>query len=327
MKMTVKEIAQLVGGVVTGDDEREVVSFKGIESAEHGDLSFIYNEKYASFIENSKASAIIIPESLKVENGTLAALIRVSDPKASMQILSQTLTSNHPLSDNNGESYIADESQIGENTIIYPQVYIADNVVIGHNCIIYPGVRIMKDTVIGDRVIIHANAVIGADGFGFVKNEQNIYEKIPQIGNVVIEDDVEIGSNCVIDRASIGSTWICKGVKLDNLIQIAHNVKIGENTVIAAQTGIAGSTTIGKNCMIGGQVGIVGHITIADGTMIQAQSGVASSILIPNTKVYGSPAIAYHSFLRSFAVFKKMPELIKDLRNLKKEDSKPPNWN
>ena len=200
---------------------------------------------------------------------------------------------------------------MGEGSQIHPQVYVGESVTIGRNCILYPGVRVYRGCVIGDNCIIHANTVIGADGFGFAPTEDGSYKKIPQTGNVVLEDDVEIGANCTLDRSTMGSTVIRKGVKIDNLIQIAHNVEVGENTVIAAQAGVAGSTKIGANCMIGGQVGISGHIVIADGTKIAAQSGIMSSIKTEGAVVMGSPSMNYNDYMRSYAIFRKLPKITK----------------
>jgi len=216
-------------------------------------------------------------------------------------------------------SIIEKGSTIGESTIIYPQVHIAEDVSIGKNCKIYPGVKIYHGCKIGDNCIIHANVVIGGDGFGFAPKADGSFEKISQIGNVIIESNVEIGSNTTIDRGSIGSTTIKKGVKIDNLVQIAHNVSIGENTVIASQAGIAGSTKIGKNCMIGGQVGFAGHLTIADGSKFQAQSGIGSNVKEPNKAWFGSPAIDYKDYIRSFGVFKKLPEIYRKFGRMERQ--------
>ncbi|MEM8909331.1 MAG: UDP-3-O-(3-hydroxymyristoyl)glucosamine N-acyltransferase, partial [Bacteroidota bacterium] len=211
---------------------------------------------------------------------------------------------------------------IGEGTTLYPQVYLGKNVRIGKRVILHPGVKIYHDCQIGDDCILHANVVIGADGFGFIPQNDGGFQKIPQIGNVLIEDQVEIGANTVIDRATMGSTLIKAGVKLDNLIQVAHNVEIGENTAIAAQAGIAGSTKIGKGCLIGGQVGFVGHIKVADGVKIQAQSGVAAGIETPNTSVYGSPALPYRDYLKSYAIFRQLPELSQKIKELERRLAK-----
>ena len=208
---------------------------------------------------------------------------------------------------------------VGANSVIGAQVYVGADVKIGEAAQLYPGVKIFHHCELGDRVTVHANVVIGCDGFGFVPNEEGRYQKIDQVGNVIIESDVEIGANTVIDRATMGSTIIRQGVKLDNLIQVAHNVEIGENTVIAAQAGIAGSTKLGKNCMVGGQAGFVGHIQIADGTKVQAQSGVAASIDEPDQAVYGSPALGYKNYLKSYAIFKQLPKILQRLNFLERE--------
>ncbi len=219
-----------------------------------------------------------------------------------------------------GTFSILDEgSKIGDNTVLHPQVFVGKNVEIGKDCILYPGVKIYDRCKIGDHCVLHANVVIGSDGFGFAAQPDGRYSKIPQIGNVVLEDDVEIGANTTIDRATLGSTIIRKGVKLDNLVMVAHNVEIGENTVVAAQAGFAGSTKIGQQCRIGGQTGFVGHIDVAEGTQVQAQSGVAASVKKPGTAIYGSPALQYNNYLRSYAIFKKLPDLYKKIIALEKK--------
>ena len=213
-------------------------------------------------------------------------------------------------------SIIESGAHVGDGCIIYPQVFIGKDVVLGNEVVLYPGVKIYHECQVGDRCVLHANAIIGSDGFGFMPQENGRYEKIAQIGNVILESDVEVGANTVIDRATMGSTIIREGAKLDNLIQIAHNVDVGAHTVIAAQAGIAGSTQIGAHCQIGGQAGFVGHIKVADGTKVQAQSGVASAVTQPNTAIYGSPALAYNQYLRSYAGFKNLPELLKKIAKL-----------
>jgi UDP-3-O-[3-hydroxymyristoyl] glucosamine N-acyltransferase len=216
-------------------------------------------------------------------------------------------------------SVISENASIGDGTVLHPQVFIGKNVKVGSHCVLFPGVKVFHDCEIGDHCVLHANVVVGSDGFGFVPQADGSYRKLPQLGNVIIESQVEIGANTTIDRATLGSTFIRQGVKLDNLIMVAHNVEIGENTVIAAQTGIAGSTKIGKNCRIGGQAGFVGHITVADATQVQAQSGVAASVTEAGKALYGSPAIPYNDYLRAYAVFKKLPELYKKLNSLGKK--------
>lgn len=341
MVYTVGEIARILQGTIEGDSSIVISSASKIDQAKSGCISFLTSPKYLQKIYTTKASAVIVSRDLTLTNQLHTSLIRVDDVNLSKQKLldlfskpENTVSSISSLSFIDANAEIADQvsiaefskvgagSKVGEGCNIYPQVYIGNNVSIGNNCKIYPGVRIADDCVIGDRVIIHPNAVIGSDGFGFVPDKNGVYQKVKQAGNVIIENDVEIGSNTVIDRATLGSTIIRTGVKLDNLIQIAHNVEVKQHTVIAAQSGIAGSTVVGSNSQIGGQVGIVGHIRLADGIKIQAQSGVASSIEEENSKWYGSPAISYLSYLKSFAIFKKLPQLQSEVLSLKKQLNK-----
>lgn len=336
MQMKIVDIAKLVHGKVEGDGEILIHAPAGIESATTGTITFLHDDKYLSYMADCQASAILVSNDLHIGESSRATLIRVDDVQQAIQLLLANFSndiekslgiSDHAIIDSTVQigknvgvgdySILREDVEIGENTFIHPQVYIGSKVKIGRGCIIYPGVRIFN-AILGDHVVVHANTVIGDDGFGYQPNENNEYTKIPHFGNVIIEDDVEIGNNVVIDRGTFGSTIIRNGVKLDNLIQIAHNVVIDENTVIAAQTGISGSTSIGKNCRIGGQVGLVGHIHIAEGTEIQAQSGVAAPIKIKNSKVYGSPAINYWNYLRSYSLFKKLPSIIQQLSQLKK---------
>jgi UDP-3-O-[3-hydroxymyristoyl] glucosamine N-acyltransferase len=335
--ITLKEIAQLIEGDLHGDPSIIIYGPSKIEDGKPNTITFLANPKYTSHIYSTQASAVIVDQSFAPEKDIKPSLIKVKDvylalatlmnkfdqnKEFDMQISSNCQVSNSAIVANNvgigAFSILADNAIVLENTIIGSQVFIGKNVQIGMNCKIYPGAKIYSDTTIGNNVIIHANTVIGSDGFGFAKNETGQYVKIPQIGKVIIEDNVEIGANTVIDRGSMGDTIIKKGVKLDNLIQVAHNVTIDENTVIAAQTGIAGSTTVGKSCLIGGQVGIAGHIHIADGTVVQAKSGLNSSTK-PNDKLYGYPALSYSQYLKSYAHFKKLPEMAEELRQLKIE--------
>jgi len=338
MAYTVRQIAQILNGSIDGDESLVIQGASKIDEAIEGTISFISNPKYVSSIYDTGASAILVGRSLELSKAIPATLVRVDDVNVSMQKLLGLFSSGdeQDASISNlssvapncklgskvhiGEfSFLGDRSAVGDNTKIFPQVYIGKDAVIGSNCKLYAGVRIEDRCIIGDNVIIHPNAVVGSDGFGFVPDDSGAYRKVVQAGNVVIEDDVEIGSNTVIDRATLGSTIIRRGVKLDNLIQIAHNVEIKQHTVIAAQAGIAGSTVVGANSQIGGQVGIVGHLNLADGIKVQAQSGIASSISKKNSKWYGSPAIKYFNYLRSFAIFKKLPELKKEIAELKQE--------
>jgi UDP-3-O-[3-hydroxymyristoyl] glucosamine N-acyltransferase len=330
MEFTAARIAEILKGSVEGDAEVKVNSLSKIEEGVPGSLTFLANPKYTPFIYTTAASVVIIGRDFIAEKplqNTLT-LIRVEDPYKSFAVLLDAY--NNIKRDKKGidsAAFIAESANIGKDVYIgafafigegaivedyakvYPQAYIGDNVVLGKNTTVFPGVRIYSDCKVGSNCTLHSGVVIGSDGFGFAPNSENNYQKVPQIGNVIIEDHVEVGSNTAIDRATLGSTIIRKGVKLDNLIQIAHNVEIGENTVIAAQTGIAGSTKIGKNCMIGGQVGIVGHITIADNVKIAAQSGVGSSITKEGEIVQGSPAFPIGDYKRSYVRFRSLPEM------------------
>lgn len=340
MEFSAKQIADLLGGQVVGDPESRVTRLAKIEEAQQGALSFLANPKYTEFIYRTQASIVIVSASFTPEQSLpeQLTLIKVPDAYQSFARLLEVYSTLrkrkagieqpsfvHPSASLGADcylgafSYIDEGSVIGAQTIIHPQVRIGQRVTIGANCEIHSGVVIYDECVIGDHVVIHANTVIGADGFGFAPNSENQYNKVPQIGNVILEDRVEVGANTTIDRATLGSTIIRKGVKLDNLIQVAHNVEIGENTVIAAQTGIAGSTKVGKNCMIGGQVGIVGHLTIADEVKIAAQSGVGQSVLEKGAVLQGSPAFAVGDYKRSYVMFKKLPSIHQTLTNLENE--------
>jgi len=338
MQFSASQIALLVNGTVEGDPSATVDSFGKIEEAKNGQLAFLANPKYEDFLYSTEATIIIINASQALKNKIPATLIRVPDAySAFAQLLSayQEMKSQQmkgiqepshisPSAKLGKDvfvgafSYIGDNVEIGDNVKIYPQVFIGDNVKIGNNCVLHPGVKMYHGCTAGKNVTIHGGTVIGSDGFGFAPQSDGTYKKVPQIGNVVIEDNVEIGSNSTIDRATIGSTVIHSGAKLDNLIQIAHNVEIGSYTVIAAQAGVSGSTKIGNKVMIGGQAGIVGHITIADGSRINAQSGVSKSIKQPNHAVTGSPAFEYAAALRSQAVSRNLPELEKRIAELEK---------
>ncbi len=338
MQFTAAQISLMLNGVVEGDAGATVSSFGKIEEAKEGQLSFLANPKYEEFLYTTQASIAIINESYQLQKPVKPTLIRVKDAySAFAQLLSryqemvtqQMKGIQDPCYISPGASigkdvfigafsYIGENVKVGDNTKIFPNSFVGDNVVIGENCIIHPGVKIYHDCILHNHVIIHAGTVIGGDGFGFAPQADGSFKKVPQIGNVVIEDNVEIGANTAIDRATMGSTWIRAGAKLDNLIQIAHNVEIGNSTVIAAQAGVSGSTKIGNNVMIGGQAGLVGHIQIADGSKINAQSGVSKSLKEPYTSVTGSPAGDYTSALRSQAVFRNLPELEKRIHELEK---------
>lgn len=338
MQFTAAQIAMLINGRVEGNASTTVDSFGKIEEAKSNQLAFLANPKYEDFLYTTNASVIIVNETLQISDPIRATLIRVPDAYSAFatllhkyqEIMRQQLTGiQEPSFIHNtatiGEnvfvgafSYLSQNVAVGNNVKLYPGVFIGDNVKIGDNTILLPGVKIYHDCVIGKSVTIHAGTVIGGDGFGFAPQPDGSYKKVPQIGNVVVEDFVEIGSNTCIDRATIGSTIIKSGAKLDNLLQIAHNVEIGNNTVIAAQAGVSGSTKVGNNVQIGGQAGIVGHIQIADGTRINAQSGVSKTIKTPNSAVTGSPAADYTSTLRSQAVTRNLPDLEKRVAELEK---------
>lgn len=335
MQFTAAQLAQLIQGKVEGDSGVTVSSFGKIEEAGSGQLSFLANPKYEDYLYTTKASLIIVNENFQPRQPINATLLRVPDAYSAFATLltkyqemqQQQLTgvqepSHIAKSAQLGEgifigafSYIGEQVKLGDQTKIYPNCYIGDQVTIGKNCVIHPGVKIYHQCVIGDQVIIHAGTVIGGDGFGFAPQADGSLKKVPQIGNVVIEDQVEIGANTTIDRATIGSTIIRKGAKLDNLIQIAHNVEVGYQTVIAAQAGVSGSTKIGKGVMIGGQAGIVGHIQLGDGSKVNAQSGVSKSIE-PGKAVTGSPAYDYTQALRAQAVNRRLPDLEKRVKEL-----------
>jgi UDP-3-O-[3-hydroxymyristoyl] glucosamine N-acyltransferase len=338
MQFTAAQIAMLIQGTIEGDANATVQSFGKIEEAGAGQLTFLANPKYEDFIYNTRASVVIINAAQTLREPVSATLIRVADAYSAFAILlakyqeirtqqlagiqePSYISKTAKLGNNifiGAFAYIGDNVVIGNNVKIFPNAYIGDNAKLGDNTILHPGVKIYHDCVIGKNVTIHSGTVVGSDGFGFAPQKDGSFKKVPQIGNVVVEDFVEIGANATIDRATIGSTIIKSGAKLDNLIQIAHNVEVGNNTVIAAQAGVSGSTKIGNNVMIGGQAGIVGHLQIADGSKINAQSGVSKSIKTPNAAVTGSPAFEYTSALRSQAVSRKLPELEKRIKELEK---------
>lgn len=338
MKFSVAQIAAIVNGNVEGDSSASVSSFAKIEEAVSGQLAFLANPKYEEYLYKTDASVIIINEGQQVKGEIRGALIRVPDAysafaqlmAAYQKMVAQQLTGIEQPSYISktariGENvyigafaYIGDNAVIGDHAKIHPQAYVGQNATVGAYSVIQPGVKICHDCVIGSHVVVHAGSVIGSDGFGFAPQADGTYRKVPQIGNVVVEDHVEIGANACIDRATMGSTLIRSGAKLDNLIQIAHNVEVGMHTVIAAQSGISGSTKLGNHVQIGGQAGIVGHITIADGSRINAQSGVSKSIKTPNSAVTGTPAYEYSSALRAQAVNRNLPELEKRIQELEK---------
>ncbi|NDC40032.1 MAG: UDP-3-O-(3-hydroxymyristoyl)glucosamine N-acyltransferase [Chitinophagia bacterium] len=330
MQFTAQQIATLVQGAIEGDPAVKVGQVAKIEEAGEGDICFIANPKYEEYLYTTRATVVLVNETLELAAPVAATLIRVKDAYSSFALLLERYSDIISGATRKGieqPSYIAPTATIGQDVYIgafayvgdnavisdgvkiYPGSYIGNNVTIGANTKIYAGVKVYDDCRLGARVVIHSGTVVGGDGFGFAPLKDGSYKKLAQIGNVIIEDDVEIGANTTIDRATMGSTIIRTGVKLDNLIQIAHNVEIGEHTVIAAQTGVSGSTKIGRYCVIGGQVGMVGHIQIADYTKINAQSGISKSVLSPNTTLNSSPAFEYKSSLKSQAIFRNLPEL------------------
>ncbi|MEO8239996.1 MAG: UDP-3-O-(3-hydroxymyristoyl)glucosamine N-acyltransferase [Flavobacterium sp.] len=345
MKFTAEQIAGILEGEVVGNPNAEVFRLSKIEEGVEGSLTFLANPKYINHIYTTKASVTIVNDSFVPESEITTTLIKVEDAYVSFSKLlefynqvklnkngieAQTFISEGTKYGENlylgSFSYIGQNVILGNNVKIYPNSFIGDNVVIGDNVYIFAGAKIYSETIIGNNCTIHSGTIIGADGFGFAPNEDGIYNKVPQIGNVIIEDNVDIGANTTIDRATLGSTIIRKGVKLDNQIQIAHNVEIGKNTVIAAQTGIAGSTKIGENCMIGGQVGIAGHLTIGNNVRLQAQSGVARNIK-DDEILQGSPTFGYSDFSKSYVHFKNLPKIVTELEELKKQIINPKNGN
>lgn len=337
MQLSARELATLLSGVVEGDPEIRVSRPSKIEEGGAGTITFLGNPKYEEYAYTTTASIILVNQTFQPKKSITATLVRVSDVYAAIgMLLNQFGASTHvpsgvseqaivhstaQLEDNvsvGAFTIVEEGASIGAGSFIAPQVFIGKNARIGRNARIHPGVRILHECVIGDNCVVHANVVIGGDGFGFAPQADGTYQKIAQVGNVLIEDDVEIGANTTIDRATMGSTIIRRGVKLDNLIQIAHNVEVGEDTVIAAQTGIAGSTKIGKSCRIGGQVGIGGHLVIADGTQMQGQSGVTNSIKEKGMAISGYPAIRHSEYMRAYVIFRRLPDVFKRLEQLEK---------
>jgi UDP-3-O-[3-hydroxymyristoyl] glucosamine N-acyltransferase len=336
MTFTASQIALIISGKVEGNADTAVTSFGKIEEAKAGQLAFLANPKYEDYLYTTAASVIIVNDTQELRQAVDAALIRVPDAYSAFatllakyqEIVRQQMSgiqepsyiSNTAKYGDNvfigAFSYLGDNVQIGHHTKIYPNAYLGNNVTVGDNSTIHPGVKIYHDCVIGSNVIIHAGTVIGSDGFGFAPQADGSFIKVPQIGNVLIEDDVEIGANTTIDRATIGSTIIKSGAKLDNLIQIAHNVEVGNSTVIAAQAGISGSTKIGNGAMIGGQAGIAGHLQLADGSKVNAQAGLGKSLKTPNTAVTGSPAYDYNKAIRSQSMARNLPEMEKRIKEL-----------
>jgi UDP-3-O-[3-hydroxymyristoyl] glucosamine N-acyltransferase len=338
MKFTAEQIAGVLDGEVIGNPKAEVYKLSKIEEGSEGSITFLANPKYLPYIYTTQATITIVNATFVPEGDLTTTLIKVEDAYLSftklLEFYDQAKKGNKSgidqpsfLSESvkygadlylGSFSYISENVVLGDNVKIYPNCFIGENVIIGDNVTILAGAKVHSESIIGNNSVIYSGAIIGADGFGFAPNADGTFTKIPQIGNVIIEDNVDIGANTTIDKATMGSTIIRKGVKLDNLIQIGHNVEIGENTVIAAQTGIAGSTKIGKNCMIGGQVGIVGHLTIGNNVRIQAQSGIGKN-LKDNEIVQGSPAFGYGDFSKSFVHFRNLPKIVNEIEELKKQ--------
>ncbi|SNU02939.1 UDP-3-O-[3-hydroxymyristoyl] glucosamine N-acyltransferase [Prevotellaceae bacterium MN60] len=319
MEFTAKQIADMIGGRVEGDEQAKINTFAKIEEGKKGAISFLSNPKYTPYIYETQSSVVLINEDVELTQPVSCTLIRVKNAYESVAKLLQLYASMMPKKTGiDPLAFVSKSAQIGENVYIAPFAYIGDGVKIGDGSRIYPHVTIYDGCQIGKNVTIHAGSVIGADGFGFAPNQEG-YEKIPQIGIVIIEDDVEIGANTCVDRSTMGQTVIHKGVKLDNLIQVAHNCEIGENTVMSAQVGLAGSTKIGSWCMVGGQAGFSGHIHVADKTFIGAQSGVISNTKGNGEQLIGSPAIDPKLFFKAAAVTKRLPDMYKELAALRKE--------
>ena len=337
MKFTALQIAEILGGDIVGNPDVEVSKLSKIEEGTEGALTFLANPKYQPYIYSTKASITIVNKTFEPENSLETTLIKVDDAyKAFSKLLeyynmvklnkvgveqpsfiSETATQGDNIYIG-AFSYIGENVTIGNNVKIFPNSYIGDNVSIGDNTIVFSGAKVYSECIIGKNCVVNSGCIIGADGFGYAPNENGEYSKVPQTGNVILEDFVDVGAGTTIDRATLGSTVIRRGVKLDNQIQIAHNVEIGKNTVIAAQTGIAGSTKIGENCQIGGQVGIVGHIVIGNNVKIQAQSGIGRNIK-DNEVLQGSPALNYGDFNKSYVYFKNLPKIVKSINDIEKK--------
>jgi len=338
MEFSVNQIAGIIGGTVEGDGERLVDNLGKIEEGKTKTISFLSNDKYENYIYQSDAAAIIVKNNFTPKKPITPALIKVDNPYSAFTLLLEEynklmtfaksgveepvfIGANSTIGENHYRgafSYIGSNTKIGKNVKIYPQAYIGDHVEIGDNTIIFQGVKIYADCKIGKNCNIQAGAVIGSDGFGFAPQEDGTYKTIPQLGNVVLEDNVSIGANTTIDCATLGSTIIKKGAKIDNLVQIAHNVEVGENTVVASQAGISGSTKVGKNCVLAGQVGLVGHIEIADHTTVSAKSGVSKTIKKTNTVISGTHGFDHKQFLKANALYRKLPELHQQVQQLEK---------
>ncbi|MCD4711064.1 MAG: UDP-3-O-(3-hydroxymyristoyl)glucosamine N-acyltransferase [Bacteroidales bacterium] len=338
MNFTATVIAEFLQGSVEGDPEASVSDISKIEEGKPGTLSFLANPKYEKYIYDTQSSIVIVNADFQPQKNISATLVRVKNAYESFAALLRLYDQSKPKKSGISKMaaisesaslgkglYVGDFTVISENASIgngvqlYPQVYVGDNVKIGEGTILHPGVKVYEGCEIGANCVIHAGAIIGGDGFGFVPNQENNYEKVPQVGKVIIEDHVEVGANTTVDRATMGATILRKGVKLDNLIMIGHNVEIDENTVIAAQSGISGSTKVGKNCMFGGQVGLIGHITIASGVKIAAQSGITKDIKEEGIVIQGSPAFEFGPYQRSYLLFRNLPKLRNQINELERK--------
>lgn len=339
MEFTINQIAEILSGEVDGNGKEKVKTISKIQDAKKGSVTFLANPNYEDFIYSSEASAVIVKTDFQPARPIRTTLIRVQDPYSSFTRLLEEYdkitsyskvgvekpsfkSSKSTVGKNvyrGAFSYIGANVKIGNNVKIYPHAYIGDHVTIGDNCIFYSGAKIYAETVVGNNCIIHSGTVIGSDGFGFAPQQDDTYKKIPQLGNVIIRDNVEIGANTVVDRATLGNTIIDKGVKLDNLIQIAHNVEIGANTVIASQTGISGSTKVGENCVFAGQVGVVGHVEIGNRITLAAKTGLSKSVKKEGAIKFGYPAMDHREYLKSHAIFRNLPELRERVNELEKK--------
>ncbi|MEZ4920936.1 MAG: UDP-3-O-(3-hydroxymyristoyl)glucosamine N-acyltransferase [Saprospiraceae bacterium] len=337
MNVTAQQLAHLLNGTLEGDPNASISKPARIEEAVAGDFAFLDNPKYEHYAYETQASVLLVSQDFKPSKPVKPTLVRVADVRSSLAILLQEFqnqaATQAEISDKaeihtsaklgancsvGSFTIIEAGAEIGNNCTIHPQVYIGPGVRIGDNCTLFPGTRIHADCIIGNACILYANAVIGSDGFGYAPQPDGSWSKVPHVGNVVLEDHVEVGANSCIDRAAMGSTRIKSGAKIDNLVHIAHNVEVGSNTVMAAQVGIAGSAKIGDNCQLGGQTGIAGHISLANGTRTQAQSGLGSTVKEENQALFGSPAIDYRDYVKAYIVFKQLPEMQKKLRALEK---------
>lgn len=338
MNFTASVIADFLKGSVEGNPEATVSDVSKIEEGKAGTLSFLANPKYEKYIYDTESTIVIVNEEFTPQKSVPATLIRVKNAYESFAALLRLYDQSKPKKSGiSQEASISESSKVGKDIYVgaftvvsdhvslgdgvqlYPQVYVGDGVTIGEGSILHPGVKIYEGCVIGAHCVIHAGAIIGGDGFGFAANQENNFEKVPQLGKVILEDHVEIGANTTVDRSTMGATILRKGVKLDNLIMVAHNVEIGENTVIAAQSGISGSSKVGKNCMFGGQVGLIGHITIANGVKIAAQSGITKNIKEEGIVIQGSPAFEFGPYQRSYALFRNLPKLLGQINELEKK--------